>query len=186
MSDWIINDILKRSEEAEARKPRINCPTHGNTLICASCRKCLSCIWEEGKASQLRWCLKRRHTFLNLGAPCKYCRGQGGTSAVHTTDESKCSPCWLEIMTRIRNKGRKRRAAMCRSTLVCRLSMMTTISPTMMVRTKMTVFNCHNHTSFAVRDHEVGRPRKVSGAQTDKPCCKIVPCKRLIRMIINT
>ena len=94
MSDWIINDILKRSEEAEARKPRINCPTHGNTLICASCRKCLSCIWEEGKASQLRWCLKRRHTFLNLGAPCKYCRGQGGTSAVHTTDESKCSPCW--------------------------------------------------------------------------------------------
>lgn len=62
MSDWIINDILKRSEEAEARKPRINCPTHGNTLICASCRKCLSCIWEEGKASQLRWCLKRRRT----------------------------------------------------------------------------------------------------------------------------
>jgi hypothetical protein len=89
-----IDDLLRRTKELEERKPRINCPTHGYTLICAKCRKCLSCIWDDGKAWQLEWCLKERHTFLNLWAPCKFCRGQGGTGATHTWEESKCNPCW--------------------------------------------------------------------------------------------
>jgi hypothetical protein len=89
-----IDDLLRRTKELEERKPRSNCPRHGYTLICASCRKCLSCIWDEGKARQLEWCLKERHTFLNLWAPCKFCRGQGGTGATHTWEESKCNPCW--------------------------------------------------------------------------------------------
>jgi hypothetical protein len=47
----IINEIIAADEQRERLKPRIDCPRHGNILIRATCRKCLSCIVDEKRVA---------------------------------------------------------------------------------------------------------------------------------------
>src|ERR1044072_3942268 len=98
--DPTMYDIFRRDYESEQRKPRIDCPRHGRVLICAGCRKCLSCIEDDYVAknskSYLEYCREKRHTFLNLGAPCSWCRQQSKSkpSQYHSPEQSECEKCW--------------------------------------------------------------------------------------------
>jgi hypothetical protein len=89
----ILDSILENNKYRESQKPRIDCPKHGNTLICARCRKCLSCIIDERREWYVQFCKEQRHTFFNLFAPCEFCAKHGDNN-MHTSSDSHCSPCW--------------------------------------------------------------------------------------------
>jgi hypothetical protein len=101
--------IFDYLEDEERKKPRVNCPKHGEQLVCAVCRKCINCITEEQQADNLAYCRKERHTFLNLSAPCKYCRYERGGGISHSHSRTICGNCFLLECIREDDMRRKRR-----------------------------------------------------------------------------
>jgi hypothetical protein len=82
--------ILDRYAEQERQKPRIACPKHGTQLACDMCGKCIECDRANTKAENLAHCKRERHTFLNLSAPCNWCRTERGYGIMVTHNRSVC------------------------------------------------------------------------------------------------
>jgi len=90
----LMNPILDYFEKEASERPRINCPRHGDQLICSKCRKCLRCYKEEEAAENVAHCKKESHTFLNLSAPCYFCRRRGFPNHI-TNSYCLCGSCYF-------------------------------------------------------------------------------------------
>jgi len=103
----VMEPIFDYFDKERGKRPRTNCRTHGDQLVCGKCGICLRCSVDKQLAENLERCIEERHTFLNLFAPCKIC--QKVTFGYLETDSyCRCGSCnfheSLEAARRIKHR----------------------------------------------------------------------------------